>query len=165
MFVVLLYILHICPALRKSVALYFCSAPCLYVLYIYVGMSVYKSVECVCVWCVCVCVCLLSVIWVFVRFTTTKIPRFRDIQLLITEKIIFINPASIEWKPIFIHASRLISSFYLRVKLFRSIELLFQHRNVFINPTSSSGKSFFHQSSFHFNFYKTSLMIPGAIVE
>src|SRR6188768_2399939 len=75
---------------------------------------------------------------------------FSGIQLLITEKIIFINPASIEWKVIFIHASRLISSFYLREKLFRSIQLLFQHRNVFINPTSISGNSFFHQSSFHF---------------
>ena len=32
---------------------------------------------------------------------------FSGIQLLITDKIIFINP--IEWKPIFIHASRLIS--------------------------------------------------------
>ena len=41
---------------------------------------------------------------------------FSGIQLLITDKIIFINPASIEWKPIFIHASRLISSFYLRKK-------------------------------------------------
>ena len=68
---------------------------------------------------------------------------FSGIQLLITDKIIFINPASIEWKPIFIHASRLISSFYLREKLFRSIQLLFQHRNVFINPTSISGNSFF----------------------
>src|SRR5688572_25431524 len=75
---------------------------------------------------------------------------FSGIQLLITDKIIFINPASIEWKPIFIHASRLISSFYLREKLFKLIQLLFQHRNVFINPTSISGNSFFHQSSFHF---------------
>ena len=58
------------------------------------------------------------------------------IQLLITEKIIFINPASIEWKLSFIHASSLVSSFYLRGKLFRSIQLLFQHRNVFISPTS-----------------------------
>ena len=75
---------------------------------------------------------------------------FSGIQLLITDKIIFINPASVEWKPIFIHASRLISSLFLREKLFRSIQLLFQHRNVFINPTSISGNSFFHQSSFHF---------------
>src|SRR5688572_529097 len=75
---------------------------------------------------------------------------FSGIQLLITEKTIFINPASIEWKLIFIHAYRLISSFYLREKLFRSIQLLFQHRNAFINPTSISGNSFFHQYSFHF---------------
>src|SRR6188768_3618220 len=67
---------------------------------------------------------------------------FSGIQLLITEKIIFINPASVEWRPIFIHASRLISSLYLREKLFKSIQLLFQHRNVFINPTSISGNSF-----------------------
>src|SRR5688572_20799654 len=33
---------------------------------------------------------------------------FSGIQLLITEKIIFINPASIEWKLIFIHAFTLI---------------------------------------------------------
>src|SRR5688572_25289478 len=71
------------------------------------------------------------------RFLIVSLKRaiFSGIQLLITDKIIFINPASIEWKPIFIHASRLISSFYLREKLFRSIKLLFQHRNVFINPT------------------------------
>src|SRR5688572_765368 len=75
---------------------------------------------------------------------------FSGIQLLITDKIIFINPASVEWKPIFIHASMLISSLFLREKLFRSIQLLFQHRNVFINPTSISGNSFFYQSSFHF---------------
>src|SRR5688572_29864754 len=61
---------------------------------------------------------------------------FSGIQLLITDKIIFINPASIEWKLLFIHASRLISSFYLLEKLFQSIQLLFQHRDVLINPTS-----------------------------
>src|SRR5688572_29046528 len=61
---------------------------------------------------------------------------FSGIQLLITDKIIFIDPGSIEWKPIFIHASRLISRFYLLENLFRSIQFLFHHRNVFINPTS-----------------------------
>ena len=39
---------------------------------------------------------------------------FSGIQLLITEKIIFINPAFIERKLSFIHASSLVSSFYLR---------------------------------------------------
>src|ERR1043165_3315172 len=45
---------------------------------------------------------------------------FSWIQLLITETIIFINPASIESKTEF-HSS----SFYLREKLFRSIQLQF----------------------------------------
>src|SRR5688572_21783435 len=50
-------------------------------------------------------------------YSFAKTCLFSGIQHLITEKTIFINPASVEWKPIFIHASRLISSFYLRGKV------------------------------------------------
>jgi len=51
---------------------------------------------------------------------------FSEIQLLITEKIIFINPTSIEWKLSFIHVSSLV-------------------------PASIYGKNYFDQSSFYFN--------------
>src|SRR5688572_26713226 len=73
---------------------------------------------------------------------------FSGIQLLITDKIIFIDPGSIEWKPIFNHASRLISSFYLRENyfdqssfyfntgMFSSIPLPFRETVFFINPPS-----------------------------
>src|SRR5688572_17007584 len=73
---------------------------------------------------------------------------FSGIQLLITEKIIFINPASIEWKLSFIHASSLVSSFFYRENyfdqssfyfntgMFSSTPLPFRDTVFFINPAS-----------------------------